>query len=134
MERGTKVKPVPVADRVELRLGEGGYQMVQDPATAAPPTSLDSRRVAERHCMRARSIEIVSDGTLEGTQIKVDGVFVGGLTRLEVIVQKGFPRVAAVATMRYDRMNIPEYGDQAGKEVRHGETPATILVDLFERR
>jgi hypothetical protein len=131
MERGAKFKTV--ADKVELRLGEGGYQAAQDPARAAPPTSIDSRRSVDRHCMRARSIEIISDGTLAGTVLKVDGVFVGGITRLEIVAQKGFPRVAAVATMRYDRMNIPEFGDQAGTEVRHGETPATLLVDIFER-
>jgi len=127
------------SDRVELKAGEGGYVAAPDPRLVGPRVSLDGRvKAGERMSMKAKRLEIVSDGTLGGTSVVVDGVQVGGLVRLELLAQKGFPRVTAVAEMLYNHENIAEYAERAGKPVRLSEDPdagaATVLVDIFVRK
>lgn len=123
----------PAADRVELKFGPEGYKMPQDPRWAQPPSQTD-RRAGERMSMRASRLEIVSDGTLKGTQIIIDGVAIGGVRRFEMIAQNGYPRIAAVVDMTTVHEQIGEAGDRAGKEVRHGEATAVVMVDVFRRQ
>lgn len=122
----------PAADRVELKFGPEGYKMAPDPRMAAPTAQADARRV-ERMCMRASRLEIVSDGTLRGTQLVVDGVAIGGVRRFEMIAQNGFPRVTAVVDLAVMNEQIPEYGEKAGQPTKSGEVPTTVTVDVFRR-
>ena len=124
-----------VDERVELKLGKDGYETVPDPALVAPPpTAPDRRPKSERMCMKAQKIEIVSDGTIGGTQVIVDGVKIGGLVRFEFVAQKGYNRVLAIATMKYDHEDIAEFGDTAGQEVKAESGSAkTITADVFRR-
>lgn len=121
-------------DRVELRFGEGGYQPPPDPKLASPPLPGDRGRV-ERLCMRAKKLEIVSDGTPEGTIVIVDGQALGGLVSLALVVQRGYPRVSCQVTQTYVREDLPEFGENRGKEVKAAQSnvPDTVLVDIFER-
>ena len=122
--------------RIELTLEDGGYLQAQDPNLASPPLSIDRNRkaVQERMCMKAKSLEIISDGTPGGTSIMVDGVHLGGLVRLEFVVQRGFPRVAAIVEQTYVKEDIKEYAEGAGKEeTGPGDSPATITIEIFKR-
>ena len=125
--------PKPADDRVELKFGPNGFQLPQDPRWAAPPAQSD-RRPAERMCMRATRLEIISDGSLAGTQIIIDGVAIGGVRRFELIAQNGYPRVTAVVDLTTVHEQIGEHGDRAGKEVRQGDAPAIVTADVFRRQ
>jgi len=125
---------MPNEDRVEVKMGPGGFQMPQDPETAAPRASVDKRDKIDRYSMKAKSLQVVSDGTLAGTAIMVDGVMIGGVTRFEMVAQKGYKRITAVVDMAYDKENTPEHGELAGTEVRSDSgAPMTIMVDVFKR-
>lgn len=125
----------PKNDKVELKLGDGGYTSAPDPRLAGPPLQGDRKRKAERLCMNAKHLEVVTDGTTGATSIVVDGVPLGGLIRFEMVVQKGFPRVSAVVEQTYVHESIKEYGENAGKDVTTGEAnlPATVTIDVFKR-
>lgn len=123
----------PPKQLVELNLSQGVTS--KDPRMAGPPLPSDGRKKpTERLCMKAQHLVIETDGTLAGTTITVDGVQMGGLVRLELGVQKGYPRVSATVEQTYVREEIPEYGENAGVEVKTDNgNPATILVDIFKR-
>jgi len=121
-------------DRVELKFGQDGYQTAPDPTMKGPAASVDRRKRPDRLCMKAKSLQVVSDGTLAGTAVFVDGVQVGGLVRFEMVAQKGYRRVTAVVDMNYDKEAIEEHGELAGQEVRDDSgNPMTITVDVFRR-
>lgn len=126
------------SERVELKFGPGGYQTPEDPNLKGPIASTDrrpGRTRGDRLCMQAKRIEIVSDGTLAGTSIVVDGVQLGGLVRFEMVAQKGYRRITAVADMNYDRAAIEEHGDLAGQQVEGDDGVAMVVsVDIFRRR
>jgi hypothetical protein len=121
-------------DRTELKFGPDGYAQPPNPDLKAPAASIDRRKKVERLCMKARSLQVVSDGTLAGTAIMVDGKQVGGLVRFEMVAQRGYRRVTAVVDMNYDREPIEEHGELAGQEVRGDDgNPLTVTVDIFRR-
>lgn len=121
-------------DRVELKLGTDGYATPPDPAMKAPAALVDRRKRVERLCMKAKSLQVVSDGTLAGTAVFVDGQQIGGLVRFEMVAAKGYRRVTAVVDMNYDKEAIEEHGELAGQEVRDDNgNPMTITVDVFRR-
>lgn len=123
-----------MSDKVELKLGEGGYQSAPDPRMRGPEIAVDrGRSRADAMCMRAQRLEVVSDGTLAGTKVIIDGVQVVGLIRFELVASKGFPRVTAVATMACEHMNTPMYGENAGKEIKGSNAQATVTADVFRR-
>ncbi len=120
-------------DRVQVTMGEGGYQEVPDSRIRGPKLQVDRPRGGDAMCMKASKLEIVSDGTLAGTKVFVDGVQIDGLIKFEMVAQKGFPRVTAVATMACDYMDIPEYGENAGKRIKGSNAQATVTADIFRR-
>lgn len=121
-------------DRTELKFGVDGYAKPPNPDLKAPAASIDRRKKVERLCMKARSLQVVSDGTLAGTAVLVDGKQVGGLVRFEMVAQRGYRRVTAVVDMNYDREPIEEHGELAGLEVQGDDgTPMTVTVDIFRR-
>lgn len=132
--RGSTSGPSAATDRVQLQLGRNGYESPPDPRIRGPQATVDRKRPpgADRMCMKARKLEVVSDGTLEGTRVVVDGVQIQGITRFELIASRGFPRVTAVATMSCQHMNIPEYGENAGKEIKDG-VQSSVTADVFRR-
>lgn len=122
-----------MSDRVELKFGPGGYQLPTNPQLKGPQLASDRRR-NDRMCMKARKLEIVSDGTIAGTVILVDGVQMDGVVRFELVAQASTPRVAAVVTTKYVNENIGEYAETKGKEVKNDDgSPATVTVDVFRR-
>ena len=127
-------RPDPTPERTELKFGPDGYASPPNPDLKGPAASIDRRKRPERLCMKARSLQIISDGTLVGTAIVVDGVQLGGLVRFEMVAQKGYRRVTAVVDMNYDREAIEEHGELAGQEVRGDDgTPMVVTVDIFRR-
>jgi len=121
--------------RVELKPTDGGYRFPTNPDMQGPQLAGDRRRVGERMCMKAKKLEVVSDGSLEGTSIIVDGVQIGGLTRFELVAAKGYKRVSAVATMKYDHADLDVYGESRGQEVKNDDgSPTIVTVDIFTRQ
>lgn len=125
---------------LEVKPGADGiYDAPPDPLKAGPPLQGDrGRKRVERLCMRARLLEVVSDGTLAGTQLTVmgeDGIprTLGGLIRFEMIVQRGYPKVSALIEQTYVHEEMQEYGENAGKTVVNGDKPDTLTIDIFER-
>jgi len=121
-------------DRTELKFGPDGYALPSNPDLKAPAASIDRRKRPDRLCMKAKKLQVVSDGTLAGTVIVVDGQQIGGLVRFEMVAAKGYRRVTAVVDMNYDREAIEEHGELAGQEVRgDDDAPMTVTVDIFRR-
>lgn len=125
---------------LEVKPGADGiYDQPPDPQKAGPPLQGDrNRKRSERLCMRARLLQVASDGTLKGTTITVQGEdgapkALGGLIRFEMSVQRGFPRVSALVEQTYVYESIPEIGENAGKDVMVGDRPDTLTIDIFER-
>lgn len=130
-----KIAYPPPDDLVELKFGENGFQAPADPRLKGPALTGEGPRRGERMCMKAKRLEIRSDGDIGGTVLVVDGVVLGGVTRFEMVVSKGYRRVSAVVTMKYDREDIGEYAEQRGAEVRHDDgSPSTVIVDVFTRQ
>jgi hypothetical protein len=77
--------------------------------------------------------DVLAEGSLAA--VIVDGVSIGGITHFELVAAKGYNRITAVASMNYDHEKIAEYAENAGKEVRHGDSgsAAVITVDIFKR-
>lgn len=124
-----------MTSRVELKPNGGLYEFPADPNMQGPQLAADRRRAGERMSMKAKRLEIISDGSLDGTTIIVDGVRMSGVTRLELVAAKGYKRVSAVVTTKYDHADIDVYGENRGQEVKNEDgSPTLITVDIFTRQ
>lgn len=118
----------------EIKFGPGGFKLPADPTMEGPKLASDRRR-GERMCMKAKRLEIISDGSIAGTAVLVDGVQIDGIVRFELVAQASTPRVAAVVTMKYKHEDINEHAENKGQEVKNDDgSPATVTADIFKRQ
>lgn len=117
---------------VELKPGPEGYKLPSDPKLAAPRASIDGKRPVDRLCMKASKLEVISDGTLAGTVLLVDGVPLGGVVRFEMIAQRGYPRVTALVDTYYDHAAEPGE-EEARPALLASGRPAVVTIEIFKR-
>lgn len=118
---------------VEVKPDAGGvYRLPSDGKLQAPRASIDGKRPVDRLCMRARRLEVISDGTLAGTVLLVDGVPISGVVRFELVTQSGYPRVTALVDTHYDHAAEPGE-EEARPALLASGRPAVVTIEIFKR-